>query len=254
MSDCAPSEGYDKAGARISRAPVKSNFLSFFILIAGYITVSMFFSEAKLYAPLVGGIPVMWWTGVIGKSLGVAVMAALIGYRLKVLGRDWRSAGWGEVQPLKELLFALGCAAGVWAISFLFLSEHANQGAIASHAHEDLKSASGWWLAFLSSCVLTGIREDLVYRGGLRAFMAVGTGGSPKDDLRFALVSGVVFAAGHWLASPGAYVVYVLMGAVFAATLVRSGSLRAVMLAHILVNTAHLYGLGNYVRYVFGWS
>lgn len=67
-------------------------------------------------------------------------------------------------------------------------------------------------------------------------------------------MSGVVFSAGHWLADPVAYVVYALMGAVFAGTLVRSGSLRAVMLAHILVNTAHLYGLGNYVRYLFGWS
>lgn len=246
------SEGYDKAGARISRAPVKPDFLSFFILIVGYVAVSMLFSEARLYAPVAGGVPAIWWTGVIGKACGIAVMAALIGYRLKALGRDWRSAGWGKAEPLAELLFAFGCASVVWAISFFFLSGHANQGALATHAHEDLKTSSGWWLAFLSSCVLTGIREELVYRGGLRAFMAGGIGGSSTNDLRFVLVSGVVFAAGHWLASPSAYVVYALMGAVFAGTLVGSGSLRAVMLAHILVNTAHLSGLGNYVRHLLG--
>lgn len=129
---------------------------------------------------MAGILPLAWWTGVIGKSFGIAVMTALIGYRLRVLGRDWRSAGWGEVEPLKELLFALGCAAVVWTISFFFLSEHANQGAIVSRAHEDLKSSSGWWLAFLSSCALTGIREELVYRGGLRAFMAGGMGALPR--------------------------------------------------------------------------
>lgn len=226
--------------------------MSLFILLLGYVAAGTVFNEPRLYAPVSGLLPLAWWTGVVGKACVVAVMAALIGYRLKALGRDWRSAGWGKVMPLEELLFAFGCASVIWAISFFFLSVHANQGAIATHAHEDLKSSSGWWLAFLSSCVLTGIREELVYRGGLRAFMAGGAGGSSKYDLRFVLVSGVAFAAGHWLASPGAYVVYALMGAVFAGTLVRSGSLRAVMLAHILVNTAHLYGLGNHVRYLFG--
>lgn len=226
--------------------------MSYFVLIAGYLAVSMLFGEPKLYTPVSGVIPTIWWTDVIGKAVGIAVLAALIGYRLKSLGRDWRSAGWGEAKPLKELLYALGCAAAVWAIAFFFLAEHANQGAVTSHAHDDLRSSSGWWLAFLSTCVLTGIREELVYRGGLRAFMTGGSGGSSKDDLRFVLVSGVVFAAGHWLSSPGAYVVYALMGAVFAGTMVRSGSLRAVMLAHVLVNTAHLYGLGNYVRYLLG--
>lgn len=225
--------------------------MSVFLLIAGYLTTSMLFAEPKLYAPVSGLLPLAWWTNVIGKACGIAVMTALIGHRLKTLGRDWKSAGWGKAEPLKELAYAVGCAAVVWGIAFFLLAENANQGGIANHAHDDLRSSSGWWLVFLSSCLLTGIREELVYRGGLRAFMSGSALGSAKEELRFVLVSGVVFAAGHWLSSPSAYVVYALMGAVFAATLVRSGSLRAVMLAHILVNTAHLFGLGNYVRYLF---
>lgn len=224
------------------------------LLLLAYLAAAVVFTEPRLYALLTGLLPLAWWTGVVGKALVIATMVVVIGHRLKATDRDWRFAGWGKWEPLRELGFAAGCAGAVWLISFFLLADNANLGGISNHAQDELKSSSGWWLAFFSSCVLTGIREELVYRGGVRAYLSVGTAGSARSDLRFVLVSGVIFAAMHWLSSASAYVVYALIGAVFAVTFVRSGSLRAVMLAHILVNTAHLYGLGNYVRYLFGVS
>lgn len=228
--------------------------MSLFILLMGYVAAGAVFNEPRLYSPVAGLLPLAWWTGVVGKTCGIAMMTALIGYRLKSSGRGWKSAGWGRAEPLKELGYAAACAGVVWVIAFFLLADDANQGGLANHAQDDLRSSSGWWLVFLSSCLLTGVKEELVYRGGLRAFLSGGASGSIRDDVKFVLVSGVVFAAGHWLSSPGAYAVYALIGGVFAVTLARSGSLRAVMIAHILVNTAHLYGLGHYVRWRFGGS
>lgn len=183
--------------------------MSLFILLLGYVAAASLF------------------TGVAGKACVIATMAALIGYRLKVSGRSWEAAGWGKVEPPKEIAYAAACAGAVWAVSFLLLPADANQGSLASHVQDDLKTSSGWRLTFLSMCVLTGIKEELVYRGGLRAFL-------PDGDVKFVLISSAVFAAGHWLSGPAAYAVYALTGAVFAWTLVLSGSLRAVMLAHVL--------------------
>lgn len=222
------------------------------ILILAYLAAAVVFTEPRLYVPLTGLLPMAWWTGVVGKGLVIAAMVVVIGRRLKATDRDWRFAGWGKWEPLRELGFAAGCAGAVWFISFFLLADNANLGGISNHAQDDLKSSSGWWLAFISSCVLTGIREELVYRGGVRAYLSVEGAGSAKTEFRFVLVSGVLFAAMHWLSSASAYLVYALIGAVFAATFLRSGSLRAVMLAHILVNTAHLCGLGNFVRYKLG--
>lgn len=200
-----------------------------FILLLGYVAASALF------------------TGIVGKACVIATMAALIGYRLKSTSRSWEAAGWGRVEPLREFGYSAACAVAVWTIAFFLLPGDANQGSLSSHARDDVKFTSGWWLAFLSTCLLTGVKEELVYRGGLRAFL-------PGGDVKFVLVSAVVFAAGHWLSGPAAYAGYAMVGAVFAVTLVRSGSLRAVMLAHVLVNTAHLFGLGNWVRWKLGWG
>lgn len=226
--------------------------MSLFILIAGYITVSMFFAEPKLYASVAGFIPTIWWTSVIGKLCTLMAMAALIGFRLKSQSLDWKAAGWGKLEPLRELGWAAVCALGVWGLSFFFLSSDANKSAALKWTGVIEGGAPGKILFFLSACLLTGTLEELVYRGGLRAFICRGNEDSGRANGIFILSSALLFATFHWLSNPLAYIAYAGIGAVFAATLVRSGSLRAVMLAHILVNTAHLFGLGNYVRYLFG--
>lgn len=226
--------------------------MSFFILIVGYITISMLFAEPKLYVSFAGVMPMIWWTSVVGKLFSLTVMAALIGYRLNTLSLGWKAAGWGKMEPLRELRWAAACALGVWGLSFFFLPSDSNQVAILKWTGVIEGSASGKLLFFLSGCLLTGMLEELVYRGGLRAFICRGVEDSRRANGIFIAVSAALFAAFHWVSRPIAYVAYAGMGAVFAATLVRSGSLRAVMLAHILVNTAHLFGLGNYVRYLFG--
>lgn len=250
----APSEGCDEAGARISRAPAKALYsrgMSVFILIAGYLAASLVFREPGLYAPVSGVIPLVWWTAVFGKLCVAAVMTALIGYRLKRLSLDWRAAGWGKAEPLRELGWAGLCAAVVWIISFFLLRADSNQGAVLKWSGLVDGGSSGKLLFFLSACLLGGTLEELVYRGGLRAFLCRGED-SAGANVTFIAASALVFAAFHWVAGPADFLVYAAMGGVFAATLVRSGSLRSVMLAHILVNTAHLFGLGHYVRYLFG--
>lgn len=246
------SEGCDKAGARAARAPAEALYswdMSLFFLIAGYVAASMMFNEPRLYSSVSGLIPTIWWTAVFGKLCTLAVMAALIGYRLKSLSLGWKPAGWGRLEPARELRWAAACALVVWVVAELFLRDDSNRAGAAAAA--SVASSSGKLIFFLSSCLLTGMLEELVYRGGLRAFLSRGDE-SRKANAVFVCVSAAMFSAFHWLSSPADYVVYAVMGAVFAGTLVRSGSLRAVMLAHVLVNTAHLYGLGNYVRYLLG--
>lgn len=227
--------------------------MSFFILIVGCVTASMLFREPNLYAPVTGLIPEIWWTAVFGKLLTLAAMVGLIGYRLKSLSLSWTAAGWGKVEPLRETGWAVACAAAVWIPSFFFLRSDSNQASLDKWTMIVERNPSGKLLFFLSACLLTGILEELVYRGGLRAFLCRGEE-SVRANVKFIVASAAMIAAFHWVARPVDVIVYSAMGAVFASTLVRSGSLRAVMLAHILVNTAHLYGLGNYVRYLFGQS
>lgn len=225
--------------------------MSVFLLIAGYITARLLFSEPSLYAPVSGLIPTIWGTSVFGKLCSLAAMTALIGYLLKTRSLGWKAAGWGKAEPLREICWAAICAVVVWGGSFLLPSD-ANHSALFKWTPVIEQGASGKLLFFLSACLLTGILEELVYRGGLRAFICRGIEDNGRPNAVFIVVSATLFAAFHWVSTPIAFAVYAAMGMVFAATLVRSGSLRAVMLAHILVNTAHLFGLGNYVRYLFG--
>lgn len=228
-----------------------SRVMSVFLLIAGYIAASVIFREPRLYAPISGVIPLVWWTEVFGKLCVLAAMTALIGYRLKRLSLDWRAAGWGKAEPLRELGWAGLCAAIVWLISFFLLRADSNQGGVLRWAGLVDGASSGRPLFFLSACLLGGTLEELVYRGGLRALLCRGED-SARANVRFIVASALVFAAFHWVAGPADFFIYAAMGGVFAATLVRSGSLRAAMLAHILVNTAHLFGLGHHVRYLSG--
>lgn len=225
--------------------------MSYFLLFAGYLTASVLFQFPELYAPVAGAISLMWWTSVFGKAAVLGTMITLIGSRLKTLSLSWKEAGWGKVEPLRELAWAGVCALIVWGISFFLLPDDANRGAVEKA--EILKAnASGKFMLFLSSCLLTGMLEELIYRGALRAFICGRRENDRRADAIFVAVSAIVFASFHWLSSPIFYVVYAGMGAVLATVLVASGSLRAVMLAHILVNTAHLLGLGNYIRWRLG--
>jgi len=199
--------------------------VSLFIVIAGYLAAGIIFEGSGL---------------VLSKACVLASMIALIGYRLKSTGLGWKAAGWGPADPLRELAWAGGCALAVWALAFFFLHADSNQAGV-SRWSAVLDRPDGKLVFFVSGCLITGVLEELVYRGALRAYI--------RRDAAFVAASALLFSAFHFLSTPWDYVVYAAIGAVFAGTLVASRSLRAVMLAHVLVNTAHLFGLGNWVRY-----
>lgn len=202
--------------------------MSLFILIAGYLAAGIIFEGAGL---------------ILSKACVLASMIALIGYRLKTTGLGWKAAGWGPIDPLREFSWAGVCALAVWTLAFFFLRADSNHAAVSKWSAV-LDQPNGKLVFFVSCCLITGVLEELVYRGALRAFI--------RRDSAFVAASALLFAAFHGLSTPWDFVVYAAMGAVFAGTLIASRSLRAVMLAHILVNTAHLFGLGSRVRHLFG--
>lgn len=218
---------------------------SLLMIIGVYIISSWLLREPGTYQSLSFLLPPDWWADVAGKSAVLGFLLLIINYRLRREFRGWDALGWSDFsigRLGRELAWGLACASMVVIISELFLSSGRTPSnwAAAEQGVRIMDSAGAGKYAILAlGTILTGINEELFYRGSFFAFMRSMFGGGRRGLTAFVVISSVVFATFHGLSSLGDYIVYAVMGAVFAVTLAASASLRAVVLAHILVNAFH---------------
>lgn len=98
-------------------------------------------------------------------------------------------------------------------------------------------TAAGWAGLLVVVLPLVAIAEELLFRGVLIGGLAAGFG---LPVLALAVVSSVLFGAGHGLQGPGGVVVTTALGAVLAGAFVLTGSLTVVVTAHYVVNALEL--------------
>lgn len=96
------------------------------------------------------------------------------------------------------------------------------------------RSGSEWVLLLVVVLPVVAGFEELLFRGALIGGVEVATG-APLWLL--AVVSSVIFAAGHGLQGPGGLLAAGVLGLVLAGGFVATGSLIVVIVAHYVVNT-----------------
>ncbi|MDD5628450.1 MAG: CPBP family intramembrane metalloprotease [Elusimicrobia bacterium] len=216
--------------------------LSLFLVTGVYFAASTLLREPDAYRRLAFLLPPDWWGEVAGKGGVLVLLWLVISWRLRCESRGWDAAGWNAFSGKnagRELAWALGCAALVIVAGESFLNRGPGPSNWAAAEKWDRNMASagaGKYVVFVLGTILTGINEELFYRGGFFAFLR---GRGCRGLAVFLAASSVVFATFHGLSSAADYAIYAAMGAVFAVTLAVSGSLRSVILAHILVNGFH---------------
>ena len=88
------------------------------------------------------------------------------------------------------------------------------------------------WMDLTLGLVLVGIIEEVIFRGCMRQFLSRYT---DRPGL-IILASAIAFGAIHWSAGLSAVFATSLVGAVFMALYLATGSLPAIMLAHFVIN------------------
>lgn len=221
---------------------------SMLLVFGAYVAAKSLFVGAPLYDRLAWIMPVEWWANAVGMVLTLGVLWAIVAYRLNCESLSWEDAGWSAPALPRELAWGGACAAAVLAVGELLLTSTSNSASVERWRAVVDSGLVGKILALISIGLLTGIMEELVYRGALFAFTRRRWGRELRGRTAFVAASAVFFAAMHGLSGWADYLVYALIGALFAGTLAASSSLRAVMLAHVLVNSAHVVGWGRYLR------
>lgn len=232
----------DKGTGPETVGPRSPSALSLLLTAAVYVVTPWLLMDPDICRSLAFLLPPDWWREVAGKVGILVFLWLIITWRLRCESRTWDALGWRglPVESLgRELPWALACAGLVIVLGELFLNNGpvpSNQDAVERLGPIIDSPGAGKYALLALGTVLTGIKEELFYRGSFFAFLR---GEGRRGLAVFVVMSSVVFAAFHGLSTFGDYVVYAVMGAVFAVTLAASGSLRAVMLAHILVNGFH---------------
>jgi membrane protease YdiL (CAAX protease family) len=88
------------------------------------------------------------------------------------------------------------------------------------------------WIDLTAGLIMTGICEELVFRGYLRTFLSRYT----KRASIIVLISALAFGLIHWSGGGARVLVASAIGAVFMILYLRTSSLPAIMMAHFAVN------------------
>jgi membrane protease YdiL (CAAX protease family) len=181
------------------------------------------------------------WSGdLLLNSLSVLVIAALLPIYLQRDGLSVSDLGFAS-RPLR-LDIVQGCAVGasIYAFSialFIFLIRGPEINLIFGlYSSEGAQSLA----KDLSLVMLAPVVEEVMFRACIVVPLRACWGRGSFRDALIIVLSGIAFACAHLLGHPLYYVGYFLIGAAFAVFYQRTGSLRAVMIAHASMNASVL--------------
>lgn len=218
---------------------------SIFLVFGSYVAAKSLFVGSRIYGPLSALMPEFWWQHLFGMTLVAGVVGGMIAYRLRRESLEPSAIGLGPARWAREAAWAIAVTAIVIVIDELLLTSSSNSSSVG--AWSAAVESGGWGRAgsLYAVGLMTGVQEELVYRGSLFAFLGKRWGTGPRARAAFVFVSAVIFASLHGLSGAVDYAVYALLGAVLASALVLSGSLRTVMAAHVMVNCILIMGWGR---------
>ena len=176
---------------------------------------------------------------ITGNSIVIlAVMSGLMAVCLRLTGQTWADLGLKASLSRREA--AWGAVAGL-AVYGSITAFHSFEHASARQPEAALSAlifspSRSWFHALFSISLLTGVLEELVYRGAIVGFLRRGFGGGAVAAGLAAFVSGLVFSVMHPLTGLNAYILYAGIGAGLSLVYMHTGSLGTVILAHVLAN------------------
>lgn len=175
---------------------------------------------------------------IVSDIMMLVAMAGLMTACLWITSSTWADLGLTFSLTRREVVW--GVAAG-FAVSGAIACFHSLKDASPRQAEEALtvlfnSPQQSWVQAFLGIGLITGMLEELVYRGAIVGFLRRGFGGGTAAAGLAAFVSGLVFSLTHPLTGLDAYVLYGAIGVGLSLVYMHTGSLSAVMLAHVIAN------------------
>lgn len=175
-------------------------------------------------------VPILIFLGTSGLLCGVWFLYKKVSHDLPVQ--------WTSKDIMKDIGLFLAMRILVTLISISFISgQTKNDTAIASFIPKDKSSL--YFILFVLILMFVGpILEELVFRGILINLFF-------KDQFKWLaiLVSGLVFSSMHLSDSVASFLLYFLMGAIFAFAYTRKRNIRDSILIHILNNMLAAYAL-----------
>jgi membrane protease YdiL (CAAX protease family) len=181
------------------------------------------------------------WVGeVLRTSVAILWVACLLPSCLKRDGLSVRDLGF-ENRPF-WLDLVQGCAGGaiIYAFSialfYFLIREPAVNLLLSLSASRGAQVVAKWMFIVM----LAPIVEELLLRACIIVPLRARWGRGSTRDVLYALLSGVLFACLHSLGHRLYYVGYTFIGTAFAVLYQRTGSLRAVMIAHAFMNASVL--------------
>lgn len=129
-------------------------------------------------------------------------------------------------------VFLVGALGGVFIEQNGYLIMDKIPGYLALGGMPEITSPLWRWIDLTAGLLLTGISEELVFRGYLRNFLSRYT----KRAWIIVLISALAFGLIHWSGGFSKVLVTAAVGAVFMILYLRISSLPAIIIAHFAVN------------------
>lgn len=208
-------------------------------LSAAYIGMKFFISAPEIRTFVGRWVEDARWMHTYSHILILSAMAGLMGACLKLTASTWADLGLMFPLSRRELFWGVITGLAVYAaINSFHIFENASprqsEGAISSLMDSPRQN---WLEAFLSVGLITGVLEELVYRGAIVGFLRRGFGGGTAAAGLAAFASALIFSVMHPLSGLNAYVLYGAIGAGLSLVYMHTGSLGVVMLAHVVANS-----------------
>lgn len=208
-------------------------------LTAAYMGMKFFISAPDVRAFVGRWAEDSRWMHTYSHILILSAIAGLMVACLKFTASTWEDLGLKFPLSRREIIW--GVVTGL-AVCGAINSFHVFEYASPRQAEETISSLldaprKNWLEAFLSVGLITGVLEELVYRGAIVGFLRRGFGGGAAAAGLAAFVSGLVFSLMHPLSGLNAYVLYGAIGVGLSLVYMHTGSLGVVMLAHVVANS-----------------
>jgi len=129
-------------------------------------------------------------------------------------------------------VFFIGALSGIFIDQNGYLVLGNFHGYLPLSGIPEIASPLWRWIDLTAGLIMTGICEELVFRGYLRTFLSRYT----KCASIIVLISALAFGLIHWSGGGARVLVAAVIGAVFMILYLRTSSLPAIMAAHFVVN------------------
>lgn len=208
-------------------------------LTAAYMSMKYFISVPDVRAFVGRWAEDARWMHTYSHILILGAMAGLIAVCLKLTALTWADLGAKISLTRREIVWGVVAGFAVYGtINSFHVLEHASPRQTEASLSSLFDAPRQHWLeAFLSVGLITGVLEELVYRGALVGFLRRGFGGGAAAAGLAAFASGLIFSVMHPLSGLNAYVLYAVIGAGLSLVYMHTGSLGVVMLAHVVANS-----------------